>query len=557
MANRRATRHRRRYRQIATILARHGLGYLLGVLGLERLVPFQRGLLGHARRPEPYTRPEHLRLALEELGAAWIKLGQFLSTRPDLLPPEYQIELAKLQDAAPPVAVDHIREVVLAELGRTPEALFARFEPLPLAAASIGQAHAATLPDGTEVVVKVRRPGVVEQVEEDLAILLDLAATASRRWERAADYDLVGLAEEFADTLRAELDYPREGRNAERFAQNLAGDPGVHIPRVFWDTSSARVLTLERIRGSKVTDLAALDAAGIDRRALAERASRLLLGMIFENGFFHADPHPGNFFIEPGGRIGLIDFGMVGTVDDRTREQLADVLLAVTGRDPDRLVDAFLDLGVARRRVDRAVLRQNLEHLLARYYDRPLGDIPLGPLVEETLAIVRHHHLQLPSNLVLLLKTVVMSEGLAAQLDPAFHLTSILAPYAERLLLRQYSPLRWARRLGQASLEAGELGVALPQQLRRLLGELERGGLTVGTRPEGFEPLLERLDRLANRIVLGVVAGAFIIGLAILMAVYHPPGWDRWGGIFFSVGFALAAALGAYLAWSILRSGPR
>lgn len=555
MRNWGGSRRRRRYRRIATVLARHGLGYFIGVLGLERLLPFQRGLFGHAARDEPYTRPEHLRLVLEELGPAWVKIGQVLSTRPDLLPPEYQRELTKLQDSAPPVAVDQIRAAIEVELGQSPDRLFSRFDALPLAAASIGQAHAAALHDGTEVVVKVRRPGVVEQIEEDLAILRELAVTASRRWERAADYDLVGLADEFAATLRAELDYPREGRSAERFAANFAGEPAVHIPRVFWATTTPGVLTLERISGIKVTDHAVLEAANIDRRALAERASHLLLRMIFEDGFFHADPHPGNFFVEPGGRIGLIDFGMVGTVDERTREQLAGVLLAVSARDADRLVDTFLELGVARRRLDRVALRQDLRLLLERYYDRPLGEIRLGALVSDTLATVRRHHLQLPSDLALLLKTVVMSEGLAAGLDPGFQLTSIVTPYARQLLLRQYSPGRWARRLGQAGLEAGELGIALPRQLRRLLGELERGTMTVSTRAEGLEPVLERLERLANRLVLAIVAAAFVIGLAVLMAVYHPPGWDRWAGPIFAFGFALAAALGAYLAWSIYRSG--
>lgn len=549
------TRSGRRYRRIATILARHGLGYFVGVLGLERLVPLQRGLLGHAVRDEPYTRPEHLRLALEELGTAWIKVGQVLSTRPDLLPPEYQRELAKLQDDAPPVPAEQIRAVILAELGQPPEALFARFDALPLAAASIGQAHAAALPDGTEVVVKVRRPGVAEQVEEDLAILRELAATASRRWERAADYDLIGLADEFAATLRAELDYVREGRNAERFAANVANEPAVHIPRVFWPTTTSRVLTLERMGGIKITDHAALDAANINRPALAERAAHLLLRSIFEDGFYHADPHPGNFFVEPDGRIGLIDFGMVGTVDDQAREQLAGVLLAVSARDPDRLVDTLLELGVVRRRLSRVALREDLDQLLTRYYDRPLGEIPLGPLVAETLATVRRHRLQLPSNLVLLLKTAVMSEGLAAGLDPAFQVTTILTPYARRLLLRQYSPRRWASRLGRAGIDAGELGIALPRQLRRLLGELERGELMVGTRLEGVELMLDRLERLANRLVLAVIAAAFVVGLAVLMAVYRPPGWDRWAGPLFAVGFAIAATLGAYLAWTIFRSG--
>lgn len=547
--------HTTRYRQIADVLARHGLGYLVGVFGLDRFVPFHRGLLGHPARPEPYTRPEHVRMAVEELGATFIKLGQIISTRADLVPVEYQVELAKLQDQAPAVPAEAIEEVLVAELGQPILAAFASFDSTPLAAASIGQAHAATLPDGTEVVVKVRRPGVVEQVEEDLEILQNLASAASRRWELADQYDVVGLAQEFAQTLRAELDYIREGRSAERFAHNFAGDSEIHIPSVYWETSSSRVLTLERIRGIKINDLAALDQAGMDRKALAERAARIVLDMVFEHGFFHADPHPGNFFIEPGGRIGLIDFGMVGTVDERTQDQLARLLLAITSQDAERLVDTFLELGVARRRVDRSLLRQDLEHLVSRYYGRPLSEIALGSMLNESFAVIRRHRLQLPSNLALLLKTAVMCEGLGGELDPDFSLASAVQPYARRLMIRQYSPLVWAGRLGHASIDAARLGVELPQQVRRLISEIERGSLEIGMRPEGFEPVVRRFERLANRIVLGIIAAAFVIGLATLMSVYHPPGWERWAGAVFAIGNVLAGALGAYLIWSILRSG--
>ena len=544
-----------RYRQIADALSRHGMGYMVGMLGLERFVPFHRGVLGHPRREEPYTRPEHVRMALEELGATFIKLGQILSTRPDLMPPDYQEELAKLQDAAPPVPSDAIEEVVRAELGQPIEEAFATFEREPLAAASIGQAHTATLNDGTEVVVKVRRPGVVEEIEEDLRILQNLAIRAEHRWEIAQQYDVVALAQEFAQTLRAELDYVHEGRNAERFAENFADDSGAHVPKVFWETSTSRVLTLERLRGIKVNDLEALDAAGIDRKELAERAARITLDMIFEHGFFHADPHPGNFFVEPDGVLGIIDFGMVGTVDERTQGQLARLLLAITSQDADRLVDAFLEMGFSRRRVERAVLRQDLERLLMRYYGLPLGEIELGPLISEAMAVVRRHRLQLPPNLVLLLKMVVMDEGMGARLDPSFNLTTVIAPYARRLMMRQYSPSILASQLSRAGQEAARLWVELPLQLRRIIGDIERGSVEVGVRPEGFEPVLQRLERLANRLVLGMIVAAFIAGMSVLMAVYHPPILGL--GAFFGFGLVVAVVLGAYLAFSILRSGRR
>ena len=546
--------HADRYRQIAGALARHGLGYLVGVFGLERFLPFHRGLLGHPRRDEPYTKPEHVRMALEDMGATFVKLGQILSTRADLLPPGYQSELAKLQDRVKPLPAGAVEEVIARELGRPMKSPFASFDPAPLASASIGEAHVAVLADGTEVVVKVRRPGVVDQVEEDLDILQSMAGAASRRWEVAESYDLVGLAQEFAITLRGELDYIKEGRSAERFAANFAGEPTVHIPQVFWETTTARVLTLERMRGVKIDDSAGLDAASIDRRVLAERAARIILKMVFEDGFFHADPHPGNFLIEPEGRIGLIDFGMVGTLDGHTQEQLIGLLLAVSSQDPERLVDAFIDLGVARQRVNRTLLTQDLGHLASRYYGRPLGELAVGPLLQDSLAIVRRHHLHLPPNLALLLKTVAMSESMGVKLDPGFTLTRVLVPYAQRLMFERFSPTHWAPRLERASIEAARLGTELPGQIRRLLSEIERGGLEVGMRPEGFEPLARRFERLGNRIVLGILAAAFVNGLAVLTSVYHPPGWQAWVGVAFGGGLLVAAALGAYLAWTIWRS---
>ncbi|SHK14315.1 ABC1 kinase family protein [Rhodothermus profundi] len=545
----------RRARQIAEVLLRHGLGYLVSVSGLDRFVPLHRGLLGHPRRAEPYAAPEHLRMALDELGAAWIKLGQFLATRADLLPPSYQRELAKLQDAAAPVPGEVAQAIIETELGRSLTDLFAHFDPQPLAAASIGQAHAATLTDGTEVVVKVRRPGVVEQVEQDLELLLNLAHTANRHWELAETYDIVGIVQEFALTLRAELDYLREGRNAERFAQHFAHNPTVHIPRVFWDYTTSRVLTLERIRGIKIDHLEALDAAGFNRTELAERVARILLQMVFEDGFFHADPHPGNFFVEADGTIGLIDFGMVGTVDAPTQDRLALLLLAIAQQDPDRLVDAFLELGVARGHVDRLTLREDLRHFLLAYYDRPLRELRLEPLLKEALTIVRRHHLHLPTNLVLLLKTVTMAEGLAAQLAPDFQVAELLPDYIHRLLLHRYRPRTWLRRLGWTSLEAAEFGLELPRQLRRLLRALEQGTLQLGMRPEGFEPLIARLERLTNRLVLGIITAAFIVGLAVLMTTFRLPGVEHLIGPAFGLGFLLTALLAAYLIWVILRSG--
>lgn len=547
--------HIHRYRQIAETLARHGFGFLLSFLGLERFLPFHRELLGESSGNQLLTPPQHIRLALEELGATFIKLGQLLSTRPDLLPPEYLLEFARLQDAAPPFDSDLAIQIIESEFGQPVEQLFAQFNRQPLAAASIGQVHAAQLADGTEIIVKVRRPNVVEQVEEDLEILQNAAAAINRRWEFAKRYDLLGLVQEFALALRAELDYIREGQSADRFAANFAADKSVHIPRVFWETTTTRVLTQERIRGVKVSEISDFDLFGTSRRKLAEQGTQAILKMVFEDGFFHADLHPGNFFIEPDGRFGLVDFGMVGVVDESTQDYLASLILALSQQDFGRLTEAVLELEVVKHRVDRNELRRDLEYLVKPYFGLPLGEVKLAALFNEAFAVIRRHRLHIPPHLALLVKTIIITEGIGTRLDPDFHLTEVITPYADRLMMRLFSPRRMAKKLGQASVDVARLSVEIPQQLRHILAEIERGGFEIGMKPGTFEPLIERLERLANRIVLGMIASAFIVGLSVLLAVFRPTGWEPWAGTMFAIGFFFAVLLGIYLAWSILRSG--
>ncbi|HQR32555.1 MAG TPA: AarF/UbiB family protein [Blastocatellia bacterium] len=547
--------HLSRYRQIAETLAKHGFGFLLSLLGLDRFLPIHRESFGETSNNQSLTPPQHIRLAMEELGPAFIKLGQLLSTRPDLLPPEYLLELAKLQDDAPPFDTDLAIEVIESELNQSVKEVFANFDRQPLAAASIGQVHAARLLDGSDVIVKVRRPNVVEQIEEDLEILHNLAAAANRRWEFAKRYDLLGLMQEFALTLRAELDYIREGQNADRFAANFAADKTVHIPRVYWETTTSRILTQERIVGVKVSELHALNEFGVANNELAQRGTQAILKMVFEDGFFHADLHPGNFFVEPNGRFGLVDFGMVGVVDEQTQDYLANLILGLSRQDYDRLTDAVLELEVVKHRVDRNELRRDLEHLIKPYFGLTLGQVKLAPLFNETFSVIRRHKLHIPPHLALLIKTIIIAEGIGTRLDPDFHLTEVIAPYADQMMIRLFSPRRLAKKLGQASLDVARLGVEIPQQLRHILNEIDRGGFEVGMKPGTFEPLIDRLERLTNRIVLGVIASAFIVGLAILLSVFRPSGWEHWAGRMFAIGFFFAVLLGAYLAWSILRPG--
>jgi ubiquinone biosynthesis protein len=387
----------RRAREIASVLRRHGLWNLVEAFGLKRHLPFQRSR--DADRVDSATDdPAQFRMALEELGPTFMKLGQVLSTRADLLPPGYLAELARLQDAAPEVPADKVISIVEGELGRPVAEVFTQFDPRPLATGSIGQAHLATLTDGTDVVVKVRRPEAVARIEEDLHLLHRLAGFAARHWEAAKDYDVVALVKEFDHTLHGELDYALEANNTERFASNFGHSRAVHVPRVFWESTTGRVLTLERMGGVKVTDAAALERAGIDRSRLARVATDVFMKMIFEDGFFHADPHPGNLFVESEERIGLIDFGMVGSVDDGTREALALLIVGVFGGDSDRVIDALLALGVTGSNVDRSALKRDLQPKIQAYKSGAIG-AGLSPILADVMEIVRRHHLVVPRSL--------------------------------------------------------------------------------------------------------------------------------------------------------------
>lgn len=373
-----------------------------------------------------------LRRGIEDLGIAATKIGQILSTRPDLLAPELAVELARLQDSAPPEPAGTVEQVIAAELGPGWGGRIRELDPVPLAAASIGQAHAAVLSDGTEVVVKVRRPGAVEQVTLDLEILERAASLLSRCSDRVRRADLRGLVGEFSTTLRAELDYRQEATNAERFATAFAAWPDVHIPRVHRAETTSRVITLDRIRGIKLDDVDALDMAGIDRCELARRAADVVLTMVFELRCFHADPHPGNFFVERDGRLGIIDFGMVGTLDRSTASALLSLLVALVAGDVASLGRSITALGIATDAVDHDALFGDLRALVTDHLDRPIGDLELGPLLQDVLGVFRHHGLRFPHDLALLAKTFAMSEGVAATLDPTFRMTTAIVPYVER-----------------------------------------------------------------------------------------------------------------------------
>ena len=470
------------------------------------------------------------------------------------MPAAYRAELVKLQDAAAPVPEDEIRAELLEELGCPVEDAFRSFDFTPLAAASIGQAHAATLLDGTEVVVKLRRPGALALVTEDLHILQDLALRASQHWDAAREYDLVGVAQEFAQTLRTELDYLHEAHSMERIAANFADDGTVHIPTVYWDLTTTRMLTLERIYGCKITDFACLEAEGLRRADVAHRAARLLLTMILDHGFFHADPHPGNVLVEQDGRIALIDFGMVGAVDAATQGKLLRLVMGITEKNAGTLTDVMLELGISGAHVDRNTLRRDMQRLLDRYGDSVLGDVPVGAFLGQVVEALRRQRIRLPSDLALLLKTLAMGEGLGKELDPEFNLLDVYIPLTQDLVRRQVTPATWTKQFLLAGIDALQVTMQVPQQLRRILGDIERGGFEVNLQPASFDPYFERLQQLVNRILIALLAATCTISTAIIVAAYHPARWDWVAETLFLLALLFAGVFGGYILVALARS---
>ncbi|MDD5191322.1 MAG: AarF/ABC1/UbiB kinase family protein [Dehalococcoidales bacterium] len=500
------------------VLNKHQLKDVISVLNMERFLPFVPNF--SPWRKSPYSQPERARMAIEELGTTFIKVGQILSTRTDILPSDFTNELSKLQNSLTPIPSSEIEAVIKQELGHPVNELFKEFDPHPLGVASIGQAHAATLLNGAEVVVKVQKPGTILQVSEDLEILQQLADRAKLRASYSGEYDLSRIVQELAETLNDEMDYAREGRSAEHFADFFRDDPQVHIPKVYWEYSTDQVITLERIKGINLRDVPALEKAGIDRVDLAKRCVNLWLRMLFEDEVFHADPHPGNLFVEPNGNIGLVDFGMVGFIDDEVRNKLAGIAKSIVDRNVDLLVESLTDLGAVSRGNTGNDLRTDLKHLMGHYPPTMLR-IRLSTNLTELFNVVRRNHVQLPDNTFLLLKTVAMTQSLGFGIDPNLDFFQLVMPHVEKINKEKYSFSAIIRRIPSALADMGLLGVGLPKRIFRIFRSVEQGELNIRTDVSGLERHLEHLERLVNRLVIGMIAAALILGLAILFLGIH------------------------------------
>ncbi len=551
-----AARDMGRLNEIAGVLIRHGFGDSVRRLGLaDRLERAGHALRwDHAADLARIEPPVQVRLAMEELGPTFVKLGQILAGRADLFGPDWIAEFEKLHSHVPALAFDVLRPQLREDLGGEPEVVFARFDVEPLAAASIAQVHRAQLQDGTEVIVKIRRPGITDVIEADLRLLGRLAALVEAEIPALKPYRPQLLVRELAKSLRRELDLAAECRHAERIATNMAPLPHIVIPRVHWAHTSERVNVQDFVGGIAGNQLDRLTPeAGYDRRLLAERGAHAVLKMIVQDGFFHADPHPGNVFYLSDNRIAFIDFGMVGRLSERRREELLQLLLGLVERHPQTVADVLLDWTGDDHGVNLSQLETEIEAFVDQYHGTPLAELSLGQMLGDVTAILRDHRLGLPSDLALLIKAFISLEGMGRGLDPDFHMATQATPMLRQVVREGYRPKVIATRAWKTLRRTLAIAEQLPHDVSRLLRNARRGRVHVGIELAHLKRVGDQIDRAANRLAMALVIAALIIGSSIVMNVQGGPslfGLPAFGFL----GFIGAVVGGMWLVRSIWRS---
>jgi ubiquinone biosynthesis protein len=548
------TRNLGRLTEIAQVAVRHGFGYFFERHKLTDLLPGRgngAGIIDGA----PSQRGQHLRELLDELGPTFVKFGQLLSMRPDVLPPDIITELRGLQDDVRPFPYEEVERVIREDLGQPIERLFIEFDPEPLAAASIGQVHRAVLPNGHVVAVKVQRPGAPQQIEADLGLLYQAARIVKER-VRALDFVDVGqLVDEFARAIRQELDYRLEGRNAETLHRSFVGHPHVRVPRVYWTYTRSRVLTLEFVEGRQLADI---DEAGYsleERKRLAEVIAEAWMTMIFRDGFFHGDPHPANILVIRPDLIGLVDFGLAGKLTDDDISKATRLFIDVANENVDALPKRLADLGVRYPKEREEEFLQAIRDLFYRYYGASLAEIDPQQVIREVFGIIYSLNLRLPTRFIILDKAIATLASVGIELYPEFNVFEVARPYARSLLLGRYTPQRMFSRARRESLKLASVFGEYPHQLHDVLEQMRDGQIEVGFVHKGLDEFMHKLDVAFNRLIIAFVVAAGLIGSSMI-GVFATGGPKVLGlNVVSAFGFLIAGVLGLWLMWGVFRSG--
>ena len=545
----------RRYLNIVRVLSTYGFDQALEMLGLSDVLARSRRLF---RRTIPditrLTAAERMRLALEELGPTFVKLGQILSTRPDVIPHAFIREFEKLQDNVPSFSFEEVLVQITGELGGPVEQFFAEIDPIPLAAASIAQVHRARLRTGEAVVIKVRRPGIVAVVESDISALMALAGLAERHVSGSELYDPVGVVREFARTIRREMDFSREGHTIEKFRDNFTRTPWMYFPRVYWEQSSRGILTMEYIAGIKVSDRGKLTDQGLDGKLIARRGADAFLEMVLNHGFFHGDLHPGNVLILPGNVICLLDFGIVGRLDEGLKTFLTDILSAIVNRDMDEVVSLLLFAGDISDSLDIRALKRDLFNFIDGYYEIPLKEIEVGRMLMEFIEIITLYNIRISTDLMLLAKSLVLIEGMGRALDPAFDMAEHLKPFIIKALRRKFSPQRVSRDINQILFSYLNLARNIPRDLKEIINRVNRNKFKIDLEHRGLDKFTTEFDRSINRLSTSMILAAMIIGSSIIMHIDKGPKVMGFPVLAF-MGYIVAGIVGLWLVFAIIRSG--
>jgi ubiquinone biosynthesis protein len=556
----RTYRNVNRVRQIVNVLLKYGFGKLLDQIHLSRFIPFRTRIRVFGQWPplKSPTSPERLRMAFAELGPSFIKLAQMLSTRPDLITKPFADEFRKLQDRVPPFPTEEATKIIEEETGLSIGKIFSRLDTKPVAAASIAQVYHGTLLDGSDVVIKVQRPNIEEQIETDVNILTSVAYLMERYIPESAFFNPSGVVEEFARTVRKELDFTEEARNCIRFKRNFSESPDVYIPRIFNEFTTGRVLVMGRIEGVRIDDIEGITKLGLDRVKLARVGVDAYFKQILEDGFFHADPHAGNIFAMPDGRIGFMDFGIVGRVSPELRDTMANTFLALINRDFDKLIEQYIELGLVPEHIDLDVFRRefkaDLSDFLEPLYGLTLKELNFAEYMDTVTHLAIKHNLKIPADLLLVNKAMLILENLGRELDPNFNFIAAAEPYATKLVRERIRPSRLYEKTKKNIMEVSDFLALFPKQMKQIVRKVLKDDIHFKMTHVGLDKLIRDMDRSSNRIAFSMIISAILLSSAIMHATGVGPKIYGMSVLGF-LAFGIAFFLGIWLVISIIRSG--